>query len=198
MSRLSSEGIRVAALGAACAIFVALTGGVVGFAQQQPAARAGQPPAGRGGGRGGVPQLGGYPLGDGPWEFRDGAVKYRVSVVTKDVDHPWGIAFLPNGDMLVTERNLGQLRVIRNGKLDPTPISGIPKDLWANPGQLGGLLDVELHPNFAQNRLIYFAYSTSPISMHRKAPSLCWLPLLLAGINCALPMLTPSMSNTIF
>ena len=155
MNRLSSPGIRVAALGAACAIFAALSGSVIA---QQPVARTGQPPAGRGG-RGGVPQLGGYPLGDGPWDFRDGAVKYRVSVVTKGVDHPWGIAFLPNGDMLVTERNLGQLRVIRGGKLDPTPIGGIPRDLWANPGQLGGLLDVELHPNFAQNRLIYFAYS---------------------------------------
>lgn len=159
MNRLSSACVRVAAVAAACAVFVTLTGEIVGVAQQQPTGRAGQPPAGRGGAGRGVLQLGGYPLGDGPWEFRDGAVKYRVTVVTKGVEHPWGIAFLPNGDMLVTERNLGQLRVIRHGKLDPTPISGIPKDLWANPGQLGGLLDVELHPNFAQNRLIYFAYS---------------------------------------
>ena len=140
-----------------CALCVALAGGAVGFAQQAPAAPQGR--AGGAGRGGGAPQLGGSPLGDGPWTFNSGPLKYRVTVVTKSVDHPWGIAFLPNGDLLVTERNLAQLRVIRNGKLDPTPISGLPKDIWANPGQLGGLLDVALHPQYAQNHLIYFAYS---------------------------------------
>jgi glucose/arabinose dehydrogenase len=157
VTRSTSVALRAAALAAACALFVLTGDGVV--AQQRGAA----PPAqGRAGGRGagrGVLQLGGVPLGDGPWEFTDGPIRYRVSVVSKGLDHPWGIAFLPDGDMLVTERNLAQLRVIRHGTLDPTPISGLPKDIWANPGQLGGLLDVVLHPQFAQNRLIYFAYS---------------------------------------
>jgi glucose/arabinose dehydrogenase len=127
-------------------------------AQQRPAPGT-TPAQGRGGRGGGGFQLGGTPLGDGPWEYGFGANRYRVTVLTKGLDHPWGIAFVPGGDILVTERNVAQLRVIRNGKLDPTPIAGLPKDIWANPGQLGGLLDVALHPDFAQNRLIYFAYS---------------------------------------
>jgi glucose/arabinose dehydrogenase len=76
-------------------------------------------------------------------------------VVTKGLDHPWGMAFLPNGDMLVTER-AGRLRVVRKGVLDPTPITGLPPMLIKS---LGGLLDIAVHPNFEQNRFIYFAYS---------------------------------------
>jgi aldose sugar dehydrogenase len=157
-----SFAIRVGGVAAACVAVVALAG-QVGFAQQPPApgapgaagAPAGQGRAGgRGGGGGG---MGGTPLGDGPWEYGVGVARYRVSLVTKGLDRPWGIAFVPGGDILVTERS-ARLRVIRNGKLDPTPISGLP-DIWWNEGQLGGLLDVALHPNFAQNRLIYVAYS---------------------------------------
>jgi glucose/arabinose dehydrogenase len=78
-----------------------------------------------------------------------------VTVHAKDLDHPWGIAFLPDGGMLVTERP-GRLRVIRNGVLDPTPIGPLPAMLARS---LGGLLDVSLHPRFAENRLIYLTYS---------------------------------------
>jgi glucose/arabinose dehydrogenase len=78
-----------------------------------------------------------------------------VSVLTKGLDHPWGIAFLPDGDMLVTERP-GRLRVIRDGVLDPTSIGPLPEMLATG---LGGLLDVALHPRFADNRLIYLSYS---------------------------------------
>jgi glucose/arabinose dehydrogenase len=78
-----------------------------------------------------------------------------VTLITKELDRPWGMAFLPNGDMLVTERS-ARLRVIRKGALDPTPIGGLPQ---IRVGGLGGLLDITLHPNFAQNRLIYLAYS---------------------------------------
>jgi glucose/arabinose dehydrogenase len=107
----------------------------------------------RGGGRGGA--RGGPVLGDGPWDFGEGENRVHLTVVTKGVDHPWAMAFLPNGDMLVTER-AGRLRVIRKGVLDPTPIAGLPQ---IRVGGLGGLLDVVLHPNFSQNRLIYLAYS---------------------------------------
>jgi glucose/arabinose dehydrogenase len=69
--------------------------------------------------------------------------------------NPWSIAFLPNGDMLVTEKP-GRLRVVRNGKLDPQAISGTPQ-VWAN-GQ-GGLLEVALHPRFSENQLLYLTYS---------------------------------------
>jgi glucose/arabinose dehydrogenase len=153
----------------ACAAVVMIGGSGVGLAQQggpAPAAGAGQrgagggaaAPAGRGQGRGGPRGPAPDTLGAGPWDFGAGAARYHVSVLARGLDHPWGIAFLPDGDMLVTER-IGRLRVIRKGVLDPTPIAGLPADLWANPGQLGGLLDITLHPNFAQNRLIYFAYS---------------------------------------
>lgn len=76
--------------------------------------------------------------------------------VTEGLEAPWGMAFLPNGDLLVTEL-LGQLRVIRkNGQLEPRPISGVPP--VATGGQ-GGLMDVTLHPDFARNRLIYLSHS---------------------------------------
>jgi glucose/arabinose dehydrogenase len=73
----------------------------------------------------------------------------------KGLDHPWGIAFLPGGDMLVTERP-GRLRVVRNGVVDPAPIGPMPAMLATG---LGGALDVTLHPQFATNRLIYIVYS---------------------------------------
>jgi glucose/arabinose dehydrogenase len=161
-----------------CTLCAVVAVGSVSLAQQAPggapAAGAqaapqapGAAPAGRGGGgaRGGGGGRGGAPprlLGDGPWEYQAGAMRYRVVVVTKGVVNPWGIAFAPNGDILVTERNSspagrpGQLRVIRNGKLDPTPIGPLPQMLAEG---LGGMMDVSLHPQFEQNRLIYFTYS---------------------------------------
>ena len=105
--------------------------------------------------RGAAPGRGAAALGDGPWDFGEGENRVHVTLITKGLDHPWGMAFLPNGDMLVTERS-ARLRVIRKGVLDPTPIGGLPQ---IRVGGLGGLLDITLHPNFAQNRLIYLAYS---------------------------------------
>ena len=83
--------------------------------------------------------------------------RIRVSVVTKGLSHPWSMAWLPNGDMLITER-AGQLRIIRNGVLDPMPIAGVPK---VQAGGTSGLLDIALHPKFATNGLVYLAYNTS-------------------------------------
>jgi glucose/arabinose dehydrogenase len=178
LKKVSSVAIRVGAVVAACAGFVALASGGVGLAQQAPPPAAGaatQGPAagapGRGGGGGGG--RGARPLGDGPWDYQAGALRYRVTVVTRNVVNPWGIAFLPNGDLLVTERNSnppgrsGQLRVIRNGVLDPTPIGPLP-DMLAEG--LGGMMDVSLHPQFAQNRLIYFTYSKSHSDPKRCPP----------------------------
>jgi len=108
--------------------------------------------AGRGGGGGG---RGGAPLGDGPFDIGEGVNRVHVVVVTKGLDRPWGMAFLPNGDMLVTERS-GHLRVVRKGVVDPTPIGGLPQIYVRG---LGGLLDIALHPNFAQNHFVYLAYS---------------------------------------
>ena len=84
------------------------------------------------------------------------AVSFDVETYAQGLAHPWSIAFLPDGEgMLVTERP-GRLRLIRDGRLDPNPIPGVPE--VAATGQ-GGLLDIALHPDFAQNRLLYFTYS---------------------------------------
>ena len=81
--------------------------------------------------------------------------RFRLTVVASGLEHPWSLAFLPDGAMLVTERP-GRLRVIRDGALDPTPVSGVPE--VAATGQ-GGLLDVALHPRFRDNRLVYLSYA---------------------------------------
>lgn len=80
---------------------------------------------------------------------------FRVDTVVRGLSHPWSVAFLPDGGMLVTERG-GQLRVVRNGRLEPRAVAGVP-EVWAR-GQ-GGLLDVALHPRFGENRLVYLSYS---------------------------------------
>ncbi|MGI9420035.1 MAG: PQQ-dependent sugar dehydrogenase [Geminicoccaceae bacterium] len=90
----------------------------------------------------------------------DGAVTseqatFRVELVTDGLEKPWGMAFLPDGDMLVTEKP-GRLRLIAEGVLDPTPIDGVPK-VFAQ-GQ-GGLLDVAIDPAFAENSLVYLSYA---------------------------------------
>jgi glucose/arabinose dehydrogenase len=80
--------------------------------------------------------------------------RFRVVPLT-GLESPFGFAMLPNGDMLVTEKP-GRLRLVRDFTLDPTPISGIPPVLLT---RFQGLWDVALHPQFDQNRLIYFTYA---------------------------------------
>ena len=80
---------------------------------------------------------------------------FRAVPVAEQLVHPWSIAFLPSGDMLITERP-GRLRIVRNGTLLPDPVAGVP-EVFAE-GQ-GGLLDVLPHPDFASNRLLYLSYS---------------------------------------
>lgn len=80
---------------------------------------------------------------------------FRVVTVAEGLVNPWGMAFLPGGDILVTERP-GRLRIVRGGKLLADPVPGLPPVRAA--GQ-GGLLDVALHPDFATNRLVYFSYA---------------------------------------
>lgn len=79
---------------------------------------------------------------------------FRVVTLVEGLEHPWSLAFLPDGRMLVSERP-GRLRLISEGKLDPRPIDGLP-EITAQ-GQ-GGLLDVALHPRFQENRLVYLSY----------------------------------------
>ncbi|MGI9301777.1 MAG: PQQ-dependent sugar dehydrogenase [Gammaproteobacteria bacterium] len=80
---------------------------------------------------------------------------FRVVTVTDGLEHPWSLAFLPDGALLVTERP-GRLRIVKDGALDPQPVAGLPK-IKAS-GQ-GGLMDVATHPGFADNRLIYISYA---------------------------------------
>lgn len=87
--------------------------------------------------------------------FRSERHTFRLVTIAEGLEHPWGMAFLPGGEILVTERP-GRLRVIRGGKLDPEPIEGVP-EVWAS-GQ-GGLLDVAVHPDYERNRLVYLSYS---------------------------------------
>src|SRR5262249_8258948 len=86
--------------------------------------------------------------------------EYRIRVVNVagGLSYPYCLAFLPDSSMLVTELE-GHLRRIRDGALMPEPIGGVPKVYFA-AGQ-AGLMDIALHPNFAQNRLIYFTYNKS-------------------------------------
>ena len=137
------------ALARAC-LLLAILGTMTPLAAQQvptappaaPAAPAARPPATK-------------PLEDGPWDFTTEKARIHVTVVTKGLDHPWGMAFLPDGAMLVTERP-GRLRVVRDGKLDPKPLDGLPP---IRAAVIGGLADVVLHPQFARNRTLYFSYS---------------------------------------
>jgi len=80
---------------------------------------------------------------------------YQVVTIVEKAKDPWSMAFLPDGNMLFTERP-GHLRIVRNGNLDPNPIAGVPMVRYH--GQ-GGLLDVVLHPMYGSNQLIYMSYS---------------------------------------
>ncbi len=80
---------------------------------------------------------------------------YRVVTVADGLENPWSIAFLPSGEMLVTERP-GRLRVVRDGILLPDAVTGVPEVVAM--GQ-GGLLDVVPHPDFESNRLLYLSFS---------------------------------------
>ncbi len=97
------------------------------------------------------------PLGDGPWTFDtfEPKTRVKVSIIAKGLSHPYGMVFLPGGDILVTERP-GRLRVLHKDVLDPKPIAGIPV---VKAAELGGLLDIALSPKFADDHLVYMTYS---------------------------------------
>jgi glucose/arabinose dehydrogenase len=91
------------------------------------------------------------------------ATNIRTTSLIEGLEAPWGFAFLPNGDMLITEL-LGQLRSVKNGKLEARPIGGVPP--VATGGQ-GGLMDVTLHPEYSTNRLLYLSHSHGDESASR-------------------------------
>jgi glucose/arabinose dehydrogenase len=157
---------------AALIVFVAVMVSVVLMAHaQQPA--AGQAGA-RGGARGGAtspppiswlsPSLAAGPI------VLDTGIQHKIQlIVTRGLVQPWSLAFLPDGAILITERP-GRLRIVRNGVLDPKPVGGIPQ---VQASGLAGLMDLALHPRFAENKLIYFTY-------HKP----CSAPPGAAGVAC--------------
>jgi glucose/arabinose dehydrogenase len=103
-----------------------------------------------------VPPYNSPPLGDGPWAMETYEQRnIRVSIVTKGLNAPWSIAFLPDNVILLTEK-AGRLRVIRNGVLEPAPVPGIPQVV--SIGTMAGLMDIALHPRFSENKWIYISY----------------------------------------
>jgi aldose sugar dehydrogenase len=151
MNRRSSFVLSLAVLALCLVAF--------GRAQQvQPAAPGGgrgpQPPGGRG--LNAPPPIiwPSPPLPAEPKVY-DSAIQHQIRVVpTKGLNQPWSMAFLPDGSILVTERP-GRLRIIRSGVLDPSPVAGLPS---VQAQGLAGLMDLALHPRFAENKLIYFTY----------------------------------------
>jgi len=101
------------------------------------------------------------PLGDGPWQFETYEQRgIKVSIVAKGLSHPWSLAFLPGGEMLITER-VGRLRVVRTNAagsavLDPVPVPGIPA--VTSVSTMAGLMDIALHPRYAENQWVYISY----------------------------------------
>ncbi|MEM9262075.1 MAG: PQQ-dependent sugar dehydrogenase [Pseudomonadota bacterium] len=106
------------------------------------------PPNARGGGDSGLQKT----LAD---PAPEGALPLNVEVLAENLAGPWSIAFLPTGDILVTEK-MGRLRVIRDGALVQSPVEGVPEVLTWNQG---GLFDVLPHPNFDENRTIFLVYA---------------------------------------
>jgi glucose/arabinose dehydrogenase len=103
------------------------------------------------------------PLAAGPFTYKTAEQQdIRVTVFTRGLEYPYSLAFLPSGELLVTER-AGRLRVVRNGVVDPKPVTGGPPSRWAGKsgaiGAVHGYMSLVVHPRFAENHWIYFSYS---------------------------------------
>jgi glucose/arabinose dehydrogenase len=161
-SRSSKSTRLVRSIGPLVFLLVAATQPEVGSGQQRVPFENGIPVAPHG--------LAARRLPDRPVEFDTAEGQtIRVVVVTRALEYPWSLAFLPDGGMLITER-AGRLRIIRNGVLDPQPIAGLPASRWALdsglPGAIHGYMDVALHPRFAETHWVYLSY-TKPLDEKR-------------------------------
>jgi glucose/arabinose dehydrogenase len=94
-------------------------------------------------------------LPEEPWDYQTAAGSIRVRVLASGLENPWSLAFLPDASILITERN-GRLRHFKDGVLSG-PVPGLPEVVADN--FISGLHDVKLHPDFADNRLIYWVYN---------------------------------------
>jgi glucose/arabinose dehydrogenase len=86
----------------------------------------------------------------------DKGIEVQLEMLMDGLNHPWGMAFLPDGRLLITERNTGRLYILNTDNTLSKPLDGVPK-VWAR-GQ-GGLMDVALHPEYEDNNYIYLSYA---------------------------------------
>src|SRR5215213_8503341 len=86
---------------------------------------------------------------------RKGDARFRVETVATGLEVPWGFAFLPDGNLLFTERP-GRVRLLEGGKVRAEPVFLVPD---VEPSSESGLMDISLHPAFAQNKFVYLAYA---------------------------------------
>ena len=99
-----------------------------------------------------------FPLPAEPRVYDTFEQKIRVTVIARGIERPWSLLPLPDGDFLVSVRATGQVLAIRKGKLDLTPLTGLPA---MHISRTTGMLDMAMHPKFAENKLIYFTYHKS-------------------------------------
>jgi len=96
-----------------------------------------------------------FPLNTEPQVLQTFQQKIRVTVIAHGIERPWSLLPLPDGDFLVSVRPTGQVLAIRKGVLDPKPLTGLPT---TRTSRTTGMLDMAMHPRFAENRWIYFTY----------------------------------------
>jgi glucose/arabinose dehydrogenase len=156
--RISKASVRFSLAIVAAAVLA----GASGVAQSTPPApqRGAPPPASQ------IPTgrqgRGGSPLPALPAVFETYQHKVRVFAVARGLDRPWSLLILPDGDMLVSMRYANQIRAIRKGVLDPTPLTGLPP--------MRRLFDIVVHPKFAENKWIYFASKVGTENLTPMAP----------------------------
>ena len=120
---------------------------------------------------------------------------FRMNILVEGLSHPWAMAWLPNGDILITER-AGRLRLVRGEQLVSDPIAGIPK-VFAS-GQ-GGLLDVSLHPRFKENRKVYFTYAYgSKLANRTRVATAVYKKNALTGWKVIFEVSTPKIGTQHF
>jgi glucose/arabinose dehydrogenase len=96
-----------------------------------------------------------FPLPTEPRVYQTFEQKIRVTVIAHGIERPWSLLPLPDGDFLIGVRPTGRVLAIRRGQLDPTPLAGLPA---TRTGRTTGMLDMALHPKFAENKWVYFTY----------------------------------------
>ena len=173
--------VRHKGLGWLALLIMFTVGSQVGSSQQKVPIQNNIPVAPKG--------LANRPLPKLPMEFDTGeGQRIRVSAVTRALENPFGLAFLPDGSMLVTER-AGRLRIIRKDVLDPQPIAGVPASrnvgVSGEPGAVHGFMDVVLHPKFTENQFVYLCY-TKPLDATRAATAIArgrWDGKAITGIK---------------